>query len=130
MQIKSFSEGVERKITNASSTLPDRQFPLYEGAIQQELVNEYGRNLEARNRCINHYGLSCMVCGFNFANRYGVIGAGYIQVHHLRPLSEIRDRYEVDPIQDLRPVCSNCHTMLHRRTPPYTLDELQSILNT
>jgi predicted HNH restriction endonuclease len=46
-------------------------------------------------------------------------------VHHLRPLSGIAEEYEIDPVEDLRPVCPNCHAMLHRKTPPYTIDELR-----
>jgi 5-methylcytosine-specific restriction enzyme A len=44
---------------------------------------------------------------------YGKVADGYIHVHHLRPLSEINGEYVVDPVQDLRPVCPNCHAVLH-----------------
>ena len=59
---------------------------------------------------------------------YGVIGDGYIHVHHLRALSEIREEYVVDPKIDLRPVCPNCHAMLHRRKPMLSIEELKEIL--
>ena len=35
-----------------------------------------------------------------------------------------KDGYDVDPINDLMPVCPNCHAMLHRRTPPFSVEEL------
>jgi hypothetical protein len=38
-----------------------------------------------------------------------------IHVHHLRPQSSIGKRYRVNPIADLRPVCPNCHMVLHLR---------------
>jgi len=36
--------------------------------------------------------------------------------------------YKVDPINDLCPVCPNCHAMLHRRSPPLSIDELKQLL--
>ena len=62
-----------------------------EGSVRQVLVNVYERNRQARNACIEHYGPACFVCGFDFGKRYGDIGIGYIHVHHLLPLSEIRE---------------------------------------
>jgi len=66
-----------------------------------------------------------VVCEFNFEAAYGEIGSGFIHVHHLTKLSDIRQGYEVNPVDDLRPVCPNCHAMLHKRNPPYTIDELK-----
>ena len=99
-----------------------------EGAIRRVTVNAYERDPIARQRCIEHYGYQCSVCQCDFEEVYGEIGRGFIHVHHLRPLSGIAEEYEIDPVADLRPVCPNCHAMLHRRSPPYTIDELRSLL--
>lgn len=101
----------------------------YEGAIKQIKINRYERDLAARNKCIKHYGLNCYVCRFNFEDKYGSIGKEFIHVHHLKPLSEIGCEYELDPIQDLRPVCPNCHAMIHRKRPPYSIEEISKLLN-
>ena len=101
----------------------------FEGALSQVTVNAYERNPAAREACIKHYGSNCAVCGFNFGAVYGEIGSGFIHVHHLKPLAGIKIGYQVDPIKDLRPVCPNCHSMLHRRMPPYSIDELASLVN-
>ena len=53
---------------------------------------------------------------------------GYIHVHHLRPLSEVGEAHAVDPIKDLRPVCPNCHAVLHRRVPVFSIEELRTLL--
>lgn len=103
---------------------------LLEGTKKQITVNAYERNTSARSSCIAHYGSSCSVCGFNFEKRYGEIGKDYIHVHHLMPLAAIQAKYEVDPIADLRPVCPNCHAMIHCKEPPYTIEELRSLLKT
>ncbi len=61
---------------------------------------------------------------FNLGEQYGEIGQGFIHVHHLKQLSDVGEGYEVDPVADLRPVCPNCHAMLHRNNPPLSIDEL------
>jgi len=100
-----------------------------EGACLQITVNSYERNRGARTECLNHYGLDCMVCGFNFSATFGSRGRDYIHVHHLVPLSEIRENYVVDPINDLNPVCPNCHAMIHRYEPMLKIDELKRLLH-
>ncbi|UPL23054.1 HNH endonuclease [Alcaligenes faecalis] len=86
-----------------------------EGAKKTITVNSYERNSAARNACIKEHGVICVVCDFNFELTYGERGKGFIHVHHLRPLAELGQEYEVDPINDLRPVCPNCHAMLHQK---------------
>lgn len=102
--------------------------PYYVGASRTIVVNVYERNIPARKACLLHYGLSCSVCAFNFRDEYGEAGKGLIHVHHVRQLSEIRERYVVNPIEDLRHVCPNCHAMIHRRCPPYGIDEVREML--
>ena len=101
---------------------------LEEGATKNVTVNAYERNPAARAQCLDAHGVACVVCGFNFGKRYGFIAEGYIHVHHLRPLSEIKASYVVDPKEDLRPVCPNCHAVIHRRKPPFTLEKVRAML--
>lgn len=56
------------------------------------------------------------------------IGRNFIEVHHIVPVHERKEEYVVDPIKDLIPLCSNCHSMIHRRNPVYSPDELKSML--
>jgi 5-methylcytosine-specific restriction protein A len=72
------------------------------------------------------FGTACSVCGFDFERAYGDIGAGFIHVHHLMPLSMIGKRYSVNVRRDLRPVCPNCHEMLHKKKPPFSVEELRA----
>lgn len=99
-----------------------------EGSVKQILVNRYERDRSARDKCIEHYGLKCSVCDFDFGDIYGEIGAGFIHVHHLVQISDIKQEYQIDPIKELRPVCPNCHAMLHKNNPPYTIEQLKSCL--
>jgi hypothetical protein len=112
-------------------TLPEEvpeAVTLQEGATQRVTVNLHERNPEARRRCIAHYGPRCLVCGFSFTEKYGEVGRGVIHVHHLKPLSEIGEDYVVDPVQDLCPVCPNCHAIIHRRSPPYSIQEVREFI--
>lgn len=73
-----------------------------------------------------HGALACEVCGFDFGQVYGDVGEGYIEVHHVVPLrvtGETNTR-----LSDLAVLCSNCHRMIHRRTPFITPDELRAHL--
>lgn len=101
--------------------------PHFEGAHVTVLVNRFERDVEARRNCIEYHGARCQVCGLDFADEYGTIGKGFIHVHHIVPLSEVRARYVVDPVKDLWPVCPNCHAMLHRRRPPLTIEQLKRL---
>ncbi|NTU71889.1 MAG: hypothetical protein HGB10_08755 [Coriobacteriia bacterium] len=102
------------------------EFP--EGGSRQVYVNKYERNSAARETCLRHFGRSCSVCGMTFDERYGAIASAFIQVHHLKPLSEIRTNYSVDPVEDLRPICPNCHAVVHLRRPPLTIGEAKELL--
>ena len=101
-----------------------------EGRVRQVLVNAYERNSAARTACLSHYGHACSVCGFDFGSVYGPVGKDFIHVHHLKEIASIAEEYEVDPLQDLRPVCPNCHAMLHKRKPAYLIGDLKQLLST
>lgn len=74
--------------------------------------------------------LSCEICGFDFAQRYGGHGEGFIEVHHIVPLYEAGE--SVTGLDDLAVLCANCHRMCHRRrrdTGTWPLpNELQEII--
>jgi 5-methylcytosine-specific restriction enzyme A len=98
-----------------------------EGAVYRVAVTAYERNPEARRACLAHYGASCVVCGFNFKTTYE-LEEDFIHVHHVRMLAEIGEEYTIDPVKDLRPVCANCHSVIHLKTPPYGIEELKAMI--
>ncbi len=100
----------------------------FEGSISKIMVNRYERDANARQKCIEHWNSICSVCDFDFEKKYGDLGRGFIHVHHKKELSSIGYDYEVNPIEDLVPVCPNCHAMLHKRKPAFTIEELRKIL--
>ena len=58
--------------------------------------------------------LLCEACDFNFGEVYGELGDGYIECHHIVPLSSLEPNTQTK-LSDLALVCANCHRMLHRR---------------
>jgi hypothetical protein len=101
-----------------------------EGAVRTIPVNAYERNRKARRKCIEHHGWMCAACGFKMADLYGKLGEELIHVHHLRELSSLGKEYEVDPINDLSPVCPNCHAILHTASPAMSIERLRRVLAT
>jgi 5-methylcytosine-specific restriction protein A len=101
---------------------------LPEGAKIKVEINKYERNPINRAACIAHYGPKCRVCGLEFGDFYGEHGKDFIEVHHLIPVSQMGGSYNIDPINDLAPVCSNCHSMLHRENPPLSIEVLKKII--
>ncbi len=106
--------------------LSDHTFP--EGSVARVEVNRYERDPRARAECLARWGTGCTVCGLDFEARYGTIGKGFIHVHHLRELWNVGDGYRVDPVRDLRPVCPNCHAMLHKERPALAIDALKAMI--
>ena len=102
---------------------------LSEGIKRTISVNAYERSSKARELCVKHWKAICAVCEFDFEKTYGELGNGFIHVHHRIPVSQIGKSYQVDPINDLRPVCPNCHAMLHSRKQTLEIDELKNIIS-
>ncbi|MFT3748197.1 MAG: hypothetical protein QM768_07765 [Agriterribacter sp.] len=119
---------------NSNERLPTETFQFdekelfKEGKVVQVFVNRYERNQKARQECIRHYGDKCFACGFDFGATYGDIAKGFIHVHHLTQLADISEEYSIDPINDLAPLCANCHSVIHLTKPAMTIEELKKLL--
>ena len=74
------------------------------------------------------HGTACLACGFDFNKVYGhTYARSYIEVHHVRSITQ--GIAVPDPAKDLAPLCSNCHSMAHRRKGQVLgVDELRALL--
>ncbi len=99
-----------------------------EGSSHQRLITSYERKKINREACIQLKGAKCAVCGFDFEEFYGDVGIGYIEVHHTTPVSKLGPDYRIDLITDLEPLCANCHSMVHRETPPIPVNDLARVV--
>lgn len=69
----------------------------------------------------------CEVCGFDFFAAYGELGRGFIECHHVKPVSQLEPG-QTTKVSDLALVCANCHRMLHRQRPWLSIDQLRQRL--
>ncbi len=103
-----------------------------EGAAKTVYTTKYERDPSVRRAFLEGKRLEgkhirCEVCGFDFEKTYGQLGAGYIEVHHKKPVSE--GERITDLNNDLVMLCSNCHRMIHRgRDHMITVEELKGII--
>ena len=131
MAVRKLSDLWQRHISQIIFRSPDQprgldghRFP--EGGLSRVEVSRYERDPRARRKCLDRWGYRCAVCDFSFEDRYGMLGRAFIHVHRLRELSQVPAGYEVDPVNDLRPVCPNCHAMIHRAPgPALAIEELR-----
>lgn len=117
-----------KEISYAEELPKDINSEFYEGLKKTITVNSYERNSKARELCIKHWGTKCVICNFDFVKIYGIIGKGFIHIHHLIPVSQIGKTYQIDPIKDLVPVCPNCHSIIHKKDPPFSIKEMKEMI--
>lgn len=133
------NETLESYVSSIFSTANDEYFPetiesspeIFEGIKKQVSVNKYERSSIARTKCIEAHGHSCKICNFSFGETYGELGKEFIHVHHITPIHSIGKSYKIDYVNDLIPVCPNCHAMLHRQINGkyYSVSELAKLVN-
>lgn len=108
----------------------ERAYP--EGAEKYRIHKTYERqrklvNLVKQKRLDETKVLRCDVCAFDFYNVYGEHGKGFIEAHHLNPVSKLNES-AMTRVEDFALVCSNCHKMLHRGEHLISPVELQELI--
>lgn len=88
----------------------------------QQIVDAKKKQVLLENRV-----LACEACGFDFGNKYGVLGDDFCEVHHKNPLAAAGDGVRTE-LADLAIVCSNCHRMLHRNSNTLSVDTLRILV--
>lgn len=79
-------------------------------------------------------GYTCQACGFNFKKKYGSLSLNkkkeeFIEAHHIKQIQDLPEGEVVEfKIEDFAVLCSNCHRMVHRKNPPYSIHELKKYL--
>ena len=123
--------GIEWALPEKRDVLADLSNEKYvEGIRKYELkvVEEVSRDPKARSECLHRQGTKCAICGFDSEMLYGI--PGIIHVHHMNPIAKgVR---ETDPVENLIPVCPNCHAIIHSKPgyDCYTPDEVREMLRT
>jgi len=110
---------VDDNLTTAVFSSDGRQIRYY--------TTRYERKKTNREEAIRIHGTTCMACGFNFEKMYGQVGKDYIDVHHIVPLSSIKQEVLINPQTDLICLCPNCHRMIHKKDV-LTLEKLKQLI--
>jgi len=101
----------------------DENVIIQEGSKKIAETAVYERSSMLRDYAIKHFTMNgriiCGCCSFNFADFYGrELGEGFIEIHHAKPVFKYEDedieKKLAQAVNNLVPVCSNCHRMIHR----------------
>lgn len=99
-----------------------------EGDVKMQTHRKYERSPRNRAAAIAIHGYDCHGCDVNLGRIYGELGHDFIEIHHVKPLSELDGPMIVDPRTDLAPLCPTCHGIVHRRRPAYSIAELRAAM--
>lgn len=122
--VGAFAELIGYERTHQVLSPMDPDVPEIEGEEFIATIHRRERSRLNRSMCIRIHGCRCTVCGFSFPEFYGQLMDGFIEVHHLEPVSALKQARIYNPATDLIPICANCHRAIHSSTPPLTPDEL------
>jgi 5-methylcytosine-specific restriction enzyme A len=88
------------------------------------------RNRTAAKQAKKFHGTTCQACDLDFAQRYGSIGEGFIEAHHLKPIATLEEGIAVryDIAEDFAVLCSNCHRMIYRSANPSELSAFRVLV--
>jgi len=114
------------KITHGE--VDEDYIPKIEGRKKITKHIAYERSSKNRAKAIQIHGVICKICGFDFNKFYGAgLANNYIEIHHIESIT--RRVKKIDPARDLIPVCSNCHSMLHRcRNKVLSVKEIKKLI--
>lgn len=132
-EAKAIREAVESANEAEVAKLPQAdEYVGEEGGVIMRLHKRYERDSRLVREKIAEARtsgqLKCEVCSFDFQTRYGALGAGYIEVHHLKPVNQLGKGGKTK-LSDLALVCANCHRMAHRKRIPLDLDSIKASLS-
>lgn len=107
---------------------------VYEGAFETRQTKVYKRSKKLRDVAISLFRdktghrLVCEVCSFDYEATYGDPGKGFIEIHHRKPIYMYEGDDEIKTIEkavkNLAPLCANCHRIIHRKLPPYSIEKV------
>lgn len=100
-----------------------------EGSSTEVISRRYERKPVNREICLSARGRRCYCCNMDFGEVYGPCANGYIEVHHTTPASKMGPGYRINPVAELVPICSNCHSVVHLTNPAKSVEEVKAIFD-
>jgi hypothetical protein len=131
-------QGFPKSVIRSQADRDYSQIIIEEGTADMRTVEQRRRSERLRRIAIDEFKkkqsgrVFCETCGFDFSQKYGTHGRGFIEVHHMNPIhqSDLRGRRTRLPkaLDEVTLLCSNCHRMIHRRKNMLSISELKSIM--
>lgn len=135
-----FDDGYDKPVNDSKSkinnndiklTQEDEEFAEGKEYVAKHIRRERNQHLIklAKIKFKNEHDgkLYCEACGFDFGAKYGKLGDGFIEAHHTKPVSEMAEG-EKTKLEDIAMLCSNCHSMIHRKKPWLRKEELKKLI--
>lgn len=110
-------------------TQDDSSFSEGRPMLKRHILRERNHQVisKAKERFFALHGrFYCEACGFDFKEKYGDLGENFIEGHHVKPVSQLQPN-ERTKVDDIILLCSNCHSMIHRKKPWLTRDRLHEL---
>ncbi|MEE1130224.1 MAG: HNH endonuclease [Caryophanon sp.] len=129
LRFKTNEEPNTYEVEMLNVNIEEEQAVFEEGRPMHYFITRYERLSVVREAALELHGYDCAACRFNFEKTYGELGKHFIEIHHVNPLSRVKEKHEINPATDVVPLCANCHRMVHRQSSHVlTIEELQRIL--
>ena len=91
-----------------------------EGGRRDMQLSKSERDPAIRKAALRHYGLQCRACD----RKEPEARAAVIEIHHLDPIAEGKRRTK---LEDVVPLCRNCHALAHTEDPPVPVERLRGM---
>src|SRR5664279_4118236 len=121
-----FRGGIEGDVEPQAELTDEFKIPAQSTVIETRKYafhRKIERNRTAAKQAKKFHGIRCQACDLDFEERYGAIGKGFIEAHHLKAISTLEEGVAVtyDVAADFAVLCANCHRMIHRTEDPSDL---------
>ena len=125
---KILEKSLESESTSHAVLSQERVEQVDEQAISASDVSETDYKEKLKKECLEYYGAICDLCGFDFGYTYGEAYESCIDVHNHKQVEGEEILETTHPIEDLIPVCHNCHHVIHRTIPPISVEDMRKMV--
>ena len=132
-QALTFRGGIEVDVVPQAELADEFKIPAQASVIETRNYayhRKIERNRTAAKQAKKFHGTRCQACDLDFEERYGAIGIGFIEAHHLKPISSLKEGVAVsyDVAADFAVLCANCHRMIHKLDDPSDLNKFRDMV--
>ena len=95
--------------------------------VYRERDRTFAKHVRAHYAALADGAVQCHACGTMPTDTYGPAGDSCLELHHKTPIAQLQPD-SVTAVDDMALVCSNCHRVIHSRTPCFTIDEMADLV--